>query len=84
MHKGKVMMSQNKTNRIGCPRVGENKQQVKSRKQRLYAIGADWYFNTREGIEIGPFESRKEAENGINSFIRQVGFNMIRGDAPLP
>ena len=81
MQKGNVMTSKNKT--IGCPRVGENKQQVKARKQRLYAIGSDWYFDTREGIEIGPFESRKEAENGINSFIRQIAFNMIKGDAPL-
>lgn len=66
-----------------CPRVGEGMKNVKCRNQRLFSVGPDWYFKTREGIEIGPYENEKDAENGINRFIRQIAFNMIRAEAPL-
>lgn len=28
-----------------------------------------WYYSTREGIDIGPFDSLQEAQAGVSSFI---------------
>lgn len=70
-------------NTVSCSRVGESRHQIKSRKQRLFLTDKGWYFKTREGIDMGPYESQKHAENGINNFIREVGFNLIREEAQL-
>lgn len=32
------------------------------RRERVFASGASWYFRTREGIDVGPYGSRFEAE----------------------
>lgn len=77
------MKNQVINNSVSCPRVGESRRQITSRKKRLFSTDKGWYFKTREGIDIGPYDSQKHAENGINSFIREIGFNLIRGEAPL-
>lgn len=28
-----------------------------------------WYYSTREGVDIGPFDSHEDAENGVGEFI---------------
>jgi len=28
-----------------------------------------WYYTTREGVDIGPFDSRDDAETGVGEFI---------------
>lgn len=28
-----------------------------------------WYYSTREGVDIGPFDNRADAENGVGDFI---------------
>ena len=38
---------------------------MRFRGSHVFPAGGKWYFNTREGIDVGPFESRAEAE--INS-----------------
>ena len=32
------------------------------RSDRVFASGSDWYFHTREGIDVGPYTSHFEAE----------------------
>jgi len=32
-------------------------------------VGGDWYFNTREGAPMGPFDDRREAEQGLYDFL---------------
>lgn len=66
---------------IRCPREGESAHQIQARAQRLFSIGRDWYFSTREGIDQGPFLSKKHAENAINKFIREIAFDLIRDDS---
>ncbi|MGH1438891.1 MAG: DUF6316 family protein [Cellvibrionaceae bacterium] len=39
------------------------------RSERLFMQHNYWYFRTREGMEIGPFDSAKEANAGINGFM---------------
>lgn len=40
------------------------------RSNRIYNMGGQWYFTTREHQEIGPFSSRKEAERETGVFLR--------------
>ncbi|MCB1662760.1 MAG: hypothetical protein KDI20_09180 [Pseudomonadales bacterium] len=31
-----------------------------------------WYFSTREGTDVGPFDSRDEASSGLQDFIQFI------------
>lgn len=70
-----------KRSKSGCPRFGEDVQEIESRKSRLHSANGGWYFSTREGTDEGPFISKKAAENAINSFIRSIAFKMICDEA---
>ena len=39
------------------------------RSDRLFTQHNYWYFRTREGMDIGPFDTISEALEGIQSFI---------------
>lgn len=43
---------------------------VPFRTGRIFSIGPEWYFATREGDE-GPYSSRKEAEAELTVYIRE-------------
>ncbi|MGH1486406.1 MAG: DUF6316 family protein [Cellvibrionaceae bacterium] len=45
---------------------------VPIRSDRLFTQHSYWYFRTREGMDIGPFDSISEAVNGINGFVEFV------------
>lgn len=49
-------------------RKGE-KENLPDRSERLFIQHNYWYFRTREGMDIGPYDSQTEANSGINSFI---------------
>ncbi|VUD59555.1 hypothetical protein TDB9533_02707 [Thalassocella blandensis] len=49
-------------------RTGENGN-LPIRSQRFFKKGDYWYYNTREGVDIGPFDSLNEAETGASEFI---------------
>ncbi len=40
-------------------------EKMRFRGSHVFPAHGKWYFNTREGIDVGPFDSRPEAE--INS-----------------
>lgn len=40
------------------------------RSGRMFSIGAEWYFATREG-DKGPFPSREEAEAELALYLRE-------------
>ena len=42
---------------------------VPARSDRLFTQHDYWYFRTREGMDIGPFDSVSEALEGIHGFI---------------
>lgn len=42
------------------------------RSSRLFLMQNLWYFSTREGADIGPFNSRDDADAGIEDFIQFV------------
>ena len=32
------------------------------RSERVFMSGSDWFFQTREGVDVGPYETQFEAE----------------------
>lgn len=49
-------------------RTGENGS-VPDRQGRFLQKEDYWYYTTREGVDIGPFDSRTDAEVGVGEFI---------------
>jgi hypothetical protein len=45
-------------------RAGEP-EKMRFRSSHVFPANGKWYFNTREGIDVGPFDTRSDAE--INS-----------------
>lgn len=42
---------------------------VPNRSGRFMEKDGYWYYSTREGVDIGPFDSREDAEIGVGEFI---------------
>ena len=42
---------------------------VSTRQERFFKKDDYWYYNTREGVAIGPFDSQAEAPVGATQFI---------------
>lgn len=42
---------------------------VPTRHGRYLQKEGYWYYSTREGVDIGPFDNREDAENGVGEFI---------------
>lgn len=49
-------------------REGENGA-IPTRSDRFYLLENYWFFATREGSPIGPFETREEGVAGIKDFL---------------
>ena len=49
-------------------RTGESLD-LPSRSDRLFKVDDYWYYKTREGVDIGPFDSASEAQTGVSDFI---------------
>ena len=39
------------------------------RSDRFFSAQGEWFFSTREGTSIGPFDNKTEARQGLNDFI---------------
>ncbi|MEE8056808.1 MAG: DUF6316 family protein [Pseudomonadales bacterium] len=52
-------------------RDGENEGTF-FRTDRFYCINCQWFFTTREGEELGPFETHEEAEVELMLYIRSI------------
>jgi hypothetical protein len=55
-------------NDLTLNRKGES-DTPQDRSERLFIQHDYWYFRTREGMDIGPYDTQLDATNGINSFI---------------
>lgn len=42
---------------------------VPIRTDRFFTAQGEWYFSTREGAPIGPFNGKNEASNGLKDFL---------------
>ncbi len=43
------------------------------RTNRYFCISGQWFFSTREHLQVGPFSSRDEAEMELLFFLRHLG-----------
>lgn len=39
------------------------------RSDRFFCVNSSWYFATREGVSIGPFSTKAEAQRGLIDFL---------------
>lgn len=39
------------------------------RSDRFFAAQGEWFFSTREGSPIGPFDDKSDARKGLEDFI---------------
>ena len=53
------------------------------RADRFYQISNQWYFSTRENLQIGPYNALDEAEVELMSFLRHIGEGGYAADAYL-
>ena len=44
-----------------------------SRTPRYFCISGQWYFSSRENLQMGPFSSLDDAEMELLMFLRHVG-----------
>jgi hypothetical protein len=42
------------------------------RSNRFFKVETQWYFTTRENLDVGPFVKRKDAVDGLDPFINCV------------
>jgi len=42
------------------------------RSDRFYKINEEYYFSTREGLEIGPYGSKVDASSGLDRYIQSI------------
>ncbi len=40
-----------------------------TRNSRFLKKNGYWYYTTREGMEVGPFDTQSEAESGVSAYI---------------
>ncbi len=52
-------------------RIGEHGN-VPDRSGRFIQKEDYWYYQTREGVDIGPFDTRHDAEIGVGEFIDYI------------
>ncbi|MES2822250.1 MAG: DUF6316 family protein [Pseudomonadota bacterium] len=57
------MTTLNRTGELGA---------VPDRNSRILQKEKYWYYSTREGVDIGPFDGRKDAEVGVGDFINFI------------
>jgi len=50
-------------------RRGEPERPVFRRPDRIFWADRAWYFETREGIDYGPYTTREEAEGALEAFL---------------
>ncbi len=46
---------------------------VPMRSDRFFSADSAWYFSTREGTAIGPYDSKRLASRGLNDFLEFLG-----------
>lgn len=57
---------------VTSTRSGEKDVKLPLRTDRFFAVHAAWYFTTREGASIGPFDTKQDAQVGLLDFIEFI------------
>ena len=51
------------------PREGEIKGDAPDRSDRVFERDGQWYFYTREDVQVGPFKSKELALKGTHDYV---------------
>lgn len=51
------------------PRTGEEGRPIPIRGERFFKLEHFWFFATREGASVGPYDSMDQAVQGVEDFI---------------
>lgn len=51
------------------PRIGEEGKPIPIRGERFFKLEHFWFFATREGAAVGPFDTKSQAMQGVQDFI---------------
>ena len=55
--------------------------QTRFRSHRIFRANEYWYFHTREGIDVGPYESQLEAEIEAGMLKELIKTTQVRGES---
>ena len=63
--------------------VGRRDERSKTwfRADRVFHTNGKWYFHTREGIDVGPYESQLEAEIEAGMLKELIKNTQVRGES---
>ena len=65
------------------PKIAQRKSDpnaiVRYRSDRFFKNGGRWFFETREGKVQGPFDSRSEAEQHLEAYVRVESLDIYEG-----
>lgn len=63
--------------------VGRRDERSKTwfRAERVFHTNGKWYFHTREGIDVGPYESQLDAEIEASMLKELIKNTQIRGES---
>ena len=53
-------------------RQGETGTRAERGPRFFQKEGCDWYFHTREGFELGPYDSCIEAQQGLKDYLEFI------------
>jgi hypothetical protein len=59
----------------------DDKSKTWFRADRVFHTDEKWYFHTREGIDVGPYESQLEAEIEASMLKELIKNSNLRGDS---
>ena len=64
-------------------RAGDRQDKNFFRTERFFAANDQWFFATREAVDLGPFDSRADAEWELQMFLKtQLGLKTDAWDTP--
>jgi hypothetical protein len=59
----------------------EEEKRTWFRSERIFNCNGEWYFHTREGIDVGPYESQLEADIEAEMLRELIRHATVQGEA---
>ena len=65
--------------------VGRKKEEPRTwfRSERVFLADGQWFFHTREGVDVGPYQSQFEAEIEAGMLRELIRERAAKGDASI-
>jgi hypothetical protein len=63
--------------------LNTSKSSAGCRSNRMYREDGDWFFKTREGDTVGPFQEELEASTQLEIYIRLISSGLLATEEGL-